>query len=94
MRDEEDGAGHCSVVPTGRIRALFCQWALKPIKFHLNRKNHAFAVGVAKHWNRLAREVDSWLEVFEDSGDIKNLTGHGAGKNAFGVPASAGCGTR
>lgn len=35
-----------------------------------------------------------WLEIFEDRGDIKNLTGHGAGKNAFGVPASAGCGTR
>lgn len=51
-------------------------------------------MGVAEHWNRLAREVDSWLEIFEDRGDIKNLTGHGAGKNAFGVPASAGCGTR
>lgn len=68
-------------------------WSLKNIKFHLNRRKHAFTVGVAEHWNRLSRGIDSWPQRFQYQGDIKNLTGHGAGKNTFGVPAWAGCGT-
>lgn len=37
--------------------------------------------------NRLSRVIDSWPQRFEYCGDIKNLTGYGAGKIAFGVPA-------
>lgn len=40
-----------------------------------------------KWLNRLSRGIDSWPQRFEYCGDIKKLTGYGAGKNAFGVPA-------
>lgn len=85
MRDEVEGTVCCSVVPIEITNNGL--WSLKNIKFHPNRRKHAFTVGVAEHWNRLSREIDSWPQRFQYQGDIKNLTGHGAGKNTFGVPA-------